>query len=80
VKSGSFLLLVQLSAKMHCMLDRLKLAVSLEQLSDKLFPDVAQTLSTAAAVYRRIAADPTFAARARDAETSFGALVAGQLV
>ncbi len=53
------------------MLDRLKLAVSLEQLSEKLFPDVTQTLSAAVAMYRRIAADPTFEARARDAEASF---------
>ena len=53
------------------MLDRLKLAVCVEQLSDQLFPDVVSTLALAVEVYRRIAADSTFAQRARDAESSF---------
>lgn len=53
------------------MLDRLKLAASLEQLSEKLFPDVAKVLEGAVAVYRRIAADATFVDRASNAESSF---------
>ena len=53
------------------MLDRLTLAASLEQLSEKLFPDVANTVALAVETYRRIAADSTFVQRARDAESSF---------
>jgi len=53
------------------MLDRLTLAASLEQLSEKLFPDVANTVALAVETYRRIAADSTFVHRARDAESSF---------
>ncbi len=53
------------------MLDRLTLAACLEQLSEKLFPDVANTVALAVETYRRIAVDPTFVQRARDAESSF---------
>jgi hypothetical protein len=53
------------------MLDRLKLAVCLDQLSGQLFPDVARTLNSAVEIYRRIASDSTFAQRAREAESSF---------
>jgi len=53
------------------MLDRLKLAECLEQVVGKLFPDVANTITLAVEVYNRIATDPSFAQRARDAESSF---------
>ena len=53
------------------MLDRLKLAVGLEKLSDKLFPAVEKTIEVAVATYNRVATDLSFKQRAAEAESSF---------
>jgi len=53
------------------MLDRLALAARIEKLTDKLFPELEKTIDLAVAVYKKIAADTTFAQKAQEAQSSF---------
>jgi len=53
------------------MLDRKKVSERLQEISDKLFPDVSITKELAVATWQRIAHDPAFRQQAEEAQSSF---------